>query len=684
LNGITDRIDALRQLNTHQKTAAQHVGSPLLVIAGAGSGKTTVIIHKIAWLIREHQISPHRIGAITCTDKAARQMKIHVADLLTGKNTRELGVSTFHTLGLDILHRHLEAAGYHPGFSIYDAGDSRELIGRLSRAEKGVTTELVGSIQHQISFWKSRLAGPDEISNVNSNDDSIEAIAARILPKYESRLQSHNALDLDDLILKPVVLLRDHPEILQYWRERIRYLLADDFQNATASQYALIKLLAGERREITIVGDDDQFIDVRGGAQPEQLKRLKEDYPELVIFRLEQNYRSAGRILKAANSLIAHNDHLFDKRLWCEAPYGASLRVIVGRSEEHEADRVVAELLNHKSKHESEFRDYAILHRQEYQARVFERVLRERRIPFFPTDSTSFFDKTEVRDIMAYFRLLCNPDDDNAFLRVVNTPRREIGLVTLEQLEKHAAEEGAGLLRTSLDPGIEGTVGPRQLTALRAFTQWLADTIDRAKKQDPIKLACDMLAELHYEEWLNDTCNDQKIAAQRMDNVLNLVAWLQRIVRQQGDQQLLPDIVASLSLVGLLDKDSNELNGDGVSLMTLHAAQGMEFPHVFLVGMDDESKSDRALRNPISLEEERRLAYVGMTRAKKSLTFSYSQRRRRGGEIVDCVPSRLFAELPQDDLVWSDHDDTQGADVMLRGGDAYLANLRSLWGDERH
>ena len=654
------------------------------MIAGAGSGKTTVIIHKIAWLIREHQVSPHHIGAVTFTDKAAREMKVRIADLLTGKNTRELCVSTFHSLGLSILQRHLEVAGYRPGFSIYDTEDSRGLIDKLLRGGNGVTKKLVASIQQQISHWKNQLTTPDEISDANRDDESIESIAGRIFSIYESRLRTYNALDFDDLIIKPISLLRDQPEILQHWRERIRYLLVDDFQDANTAQYALVKLLAGEQAALTIVGDDDQSICARHGAQPEQLKQLKDDYPELVVIRLEQNYRSAGRILKTANSLIAHNSHLFDKRLWCEAPHGESLRVIVGRSEEHEADRVVADLLSHKSKHGAEFRDYAILYRNDYQARVFERVLRERRIPFFPSDSTSFFDKTEVRDIMAYFRLLCNPDDDNAFLRVVNTPRREIGLAALTQLEKHAGEEGVGLLRASLNPGIEGTVGPRQLTALRVFTQWLADTIDRAKEQDPIKLACDMLAEVHYEDWLKETCNDQKIAAQRMDNVLKLVAWLQRIVRQQGEKQLLRDIVASLCLVGLLDKESNEFNGDCVSLMTLHAAKGTEFPHVFLVGMEDDLLPHHANSDPKSLEEERRLAYVGMTRAKMTLTFSYSQRRRRGGEIVDGVASRFFADLPHDDLAWIDRDDTQGSEVMLRGGDAYLANLRSLLGDERH
>lgn len=662
----------------------QYVRGPLLVLAGAGSGKTSVITQKIAWLIKERGVSAENIVAVTFSNKAAREMKIRVADLLIGKYARKLQISTFHALGLNILRRHLDAAGYRPGFSIYDNEDSQALIAKLLRADNPTTKNPCEPVQWQISSWKSALVLPDQAAAMEREAGSVADLAARVYGKYEQNLIAYNAMDFDDLILKPIGLLRSRAEILHECRERIHYLLVDEYQDTNTAQYQLIKLLVGDKALFTVVGDDDQSIYAWRGARSTNLRQLNEEFPALMVVKLEQNYRSTGRILKTANALIANNPHIFEKALWCDSGYGEPLRVIKARNEEHEAERVVGELLHHKFKHGTEFREFAILFRSNYQARVFERVLREQRIPYFLSGATSFFDKTEVKDIMAYLRLLCNPDDDNAFLRVVNTPRREIGPATLEQLAKFAAEGNLSLLRASLDPLVERTLAPRQIAALRAFTQWLSDTIERVETEDAVKLTCDMLADLHYEDWLKDTCNDQKIAARRMENVLELVAWLQRLARQHEDEKSLSDLVASLSLVGLLDRDSDENPGDYVSVMTLHAAKGLEFPHVFMVGMEEELLPHHANQEAAGLEEERRLAYVGITRAQKTVTFSYSERRRRGGEIVKCQPSRFLNELPQDDLLWVDRESVHDPEAMIRRGDVYLANLRSMLGDERH
>lgn len=661
----------------------QYVFGPVLVLAGAGSGKTSVITQKIAWLIKERGVPAENIVAVTFTNKAAREMKIRVSDLMTGKNTRKLQISTFHALGLNILRHHLDAAGYRPGFSIYDTEDSRALIAKLLRVDNPTAKNLCEPVQWQISRWKSALVLPDHAAAMEREAGSVADLGARIYQKYEQHLIAYNAMDFDDLILKPIGLLRKQAEILDEWRERIHYLLVDEYQDTNTAQYELVKLLVGDKARFTVVGDDDQSIYAWRGAQPTNLRQLKQEFPALMVIKLEQNYRSTGRILKTANALIANNPHIYEKALWCDSTYGEPLRVIKARSEEHEAERIVGELLHHKFKHGTEFRDYAILFRNNHQTRVFERVLREQRIPYFLSGATSFFDKTEVKDIMAYLRLLCNPDDDNAFLRVVNTPRREIGPATLEQLAKYATEMNLSLLRASLDPLVERTLAPRQIAALRAFAQWLADTIERAKTEDAVKLTCDILADLHYEDWLKDTCNDQKIAARRMENVLELVAWLQRLARQQRDEKSLSDLVASLCLVGLLEKDSDENPGDYVSVMTLHAAKGLEFPHVFMVGMEENLLPHHASQDATGLEEERRLAYVGITRARKTLTFSYSERRRRGGEIAQCQPSRFFAELPQDDLLWVDQETAHDPEAMIRRGEVYLANLRSMLGDER-
>jgi ATP-dependent DNA helicase Rep len=399
------------------------------------------------------------------------------------------------------------------------------------------------------------------------------------------------------------------------------------------------------------------------------------------VIKLEQNYRSSGRILKAANALIANNPHIFEKALWCERDFGEPVRVLKARGDEHEAERVVSELLHHKFKHNTDFRDYAILFRENHQSRVLERVLRERRIPYFLSGGSSFFDKTEIKDVMAYLRLLCNPGDDNAFLRVINTPRREIGAATLEQLSAHAGELGTSLLQASLDAGIERRLTARQVAILRVFTHWLTDMIGKAAEEEPAKLVCDILADLHYEEWLKDTCNDLKIAQRRMENVLELVAWIQRLARQDDEDKSLSGLVARLTLAGILDRGNEDNPGDLVALMTLHAVKGLEFPHVFIVGMEEGLLPHHQSQSDSGVEEERRLAYVGITRARQTLTFSFVERRKRGGEVIACEPSRFLKELPPDDLRWEEPDREPDPQAMLGRAEVYLSNLRNMLGN---
>ncbi len=664
------------ELNPHQKTAVHYINSSLLILAGAGSGKTSVITHKIAWLIREFGVEPHHITAVTFNNRAAREMKTRVADLLNSQNTKGVTIFTFHALGLNILQNSLREVGYSSSFSIYDAEDSQALVAKLLRADHpDAADNLAQEVQKQISYWKKTLVKPEQSSIGN---ESIQDIAISIYSKYEQRLLAYNAMDFDDLILKPVRLFQDFPNTLTNWRKRIHYLLVDDYQDANACQHELVKLLTGKRGVLTVAADDDQSICAAWGAQPENLKYLQQDFPDLKVVKLEQNYRSTGRILRAANALIANNSHVFEKALWGDRTYGDPVHVLKTRSEEHEAERVVSELVYHKFKHGTDFRDYAILFRNHSQVRLLERVLRERRIPYFLSGATSFFDKTEIKDIMAYLRLLCNPDDDNAFLRVINTPRREVSPETLEQLSRHASELGASLLRASLDTGLEHYLLAKQAAGLRVFTQWLANTVEQASKEDPIKVVCDMLADLHYEDWLKDTCNDQKIAEQKMKNILDLVAWLQRLAAQQDGEKTLSRLVASLSLIGLLEKNSEDNPGDYVSLMTLHSTKGQEFPHVFIIGMEEDLLPYQASLGEKGVEEERRLAYVGMTRARETLTFSLAERRKHGGEIVVCKPSRFLSELPQDDLEWIDQEGRDHLNDILGRGEAYLANLRAM------
>ncbi len=667
------------KLNPQQKAAAQYINGPLLVLAGAGSGKTSVITRKIAWLIRDYGIPPRNIVAVTFTNKAAREMKTRVADLMDGQHSKELQISTFHSFGLKILREHLEQIGYRPGFSLYDGEDSQALLSKLLRGQYSGKNNPAEAVRYQISMWKNNLVSPAE-APLAAGGESIQDVAARVYGEYERHLQAYNAMDLDDLILKPVRLFQNQPEILEEWRRRVRYLLVDEYQDTNLCQYELVKLLAGHRGMLTVVGDDDQSIYTWRGAHPENLKQLQQDFPQLKVVKLEQNYRSTGRILKAANALIANNPHIFEKSLWCDRDYGESLRVLRARGDEHEAERVVSELLYHKFKHNTDFRDYAILFRENNQSRVLERVLRERRIPYFLSGGTSFFDKTEIKDVMAYLRLMCNPGDDNAFLRVINTPRREIGPATLELLAAHAAEIGTSLLQASMDPGIDTKLTARQETTLRSFTHWLMEMITKSEDEEPAKLVCDMLADLHYEDWLKDTCNDHKIAQRRMENVLELVGWIQRLARQEEDMTL-SDLVARLTLSGILDKGDQENPGDLVSLMTVHAAKGLEFPHVFIVGMEEGLLPHHQSQSDAGVEEERRLAYVAMTRARQTLTFSFVDRRKRGGEVISCEPSRFLKEMPADDLKWEEPDREPDPQAMLGRADVYLANLRNMLGN---
>lgn len=668
----------MADLNPHQKAAVHYVNGPLLVLAGAGSGKTSVITRKIATLVREYGVPADSIVAVTFTNKAAREMKSRVTDLLAGNAIRQLTISTFHSFGLGILRKHLAQAGYRPGPSIYDSEDSRSLLVKLLRGADGDPRLLADPVQWQISRWKNDLVSPEDARP--EKDNQVQRIAALVYGEYERHMRAYNALDFDDLIVKPVQLLTTHRDVLDEYRTRIRYLMVDEYQDTNRCQYELARLLVGEKTPFTVVGDDDQSIYGWRGARPENLERLKQDFPSLRVIKLEQNYRSCGRILKAANAVIANNPHAFEKALWSQRDYGDPIRVLKGRNEEHEAERVVSELLYHKFKHNTDYRDYAILFRENMQARAFERVLRERRIPYYLSGGNSFFDKTEVKDIMAYLRLLSNPDDDGAFLRVVNTPRREIGAATLETLAKYAAEVGRSLLASSSDYALGSRLTSRQITNLHGFTQWASKMIDEAQATEPGALAVELVKTLRYDEWLRDTCNDTRMAERRMENVKELTDWITRLARQESGTTL-SDVVAKLVLSGMLDKNNDENGSDQVSLMTLHAAKGLEFPHVFMVGMEEGVLPHHQSVVSDNVEEERRLAYVGITRAERSLTFSLSGSRRRGGEVVDCVPSRFLQEIPTADLEWENAAQTGDPQAKAGRANTTLAELRALLGE---
>ena len=661
-------------LNKAQQAAVKHVSTPLLVLAGAGSGKTRVITEKIAYLVRELGFSPRHVAAVTFTNKAAREMKERVGRLLDANVARALRISTFHTLGLNILKREYRALGLRSGFSIYDGRDAQALLGELLKRE-AIDQDYVQRVQWRISAWKNDLRSPREV--MAEAREPLDVTAAAAYEAYEHQLRAYNAVDLDDMIGLPVRLFREQEAIRDYWRGRIRYLLVDEYQDTNGAQYELVRQIVGVRQAFTVVGDDDQSIYAWRGARPENLGRLQEDFSGLEVIKLEQNYRSTARILGAANRLIAHNPHVFEKRLWSDLGRGDAIRVVECAHEQAEAERVVTDIVHHTFRHRTRHGDYAILFRGNHQAKRFEKVLREQGMPYVLSGGQSFFDYTEVKDLMAYLRLVANPSDDAAFLRIANVPRREIGPGTLEKLSTYAAGREVSLLNAAFELGLEQILSVRPLQRLRDFARWISDLNERAERSDPLSVFKALIDESGYEGWLRDQF-DEPVAERRIGNIRDLMAWFEKLDDQAEGGADLSDLVAKITLLDMLDRADNEEAGERITLTTLHAAKGLEFPHVFLVGFEEGILPHNTSIDEDTVEEERRLAYVGITRARKTLTITHCKQRRRYGEWEGCEPSRFLAELPGEDLEFEGGGRPVAPEVRQERGRAHLANLKAL------
>ncbi|MCE8004892.1 DNA helicase Rep [Billgrantia ethanolica] len=677
----------LAKLNPRQQEAVRYIDGPCLVLAGAGSGKTSVITTKIAYLVQECGMSARRIAAVTFTNKAAREMKERVGQMLKGKEGHGLTVSTFHTLGLNIIRGELKALGYKPGFSLFDPEDAKALLRDLMNKDAQVDAEQINAVQHQISEWKNDLVLPGQALSHAVDEDA--QYAARVYEAYVRHLKAYNAVDFDDLILLPVVLLKDNPEVLARWRRKIHYMLVDEYQDTNVSQYLLVKLLMEERKTFTVVGDDDQSIYAWRGARPENLVTLGEDFPRLNVIKLEQNYRSTGTILRAANTLIANNPHVYEKTLWSEMGQGAPIRVVVNRHEEAEAERVASEILTRRIKERAEWRDFAVLYRGNFQARLLELKLQHYQIPYKLSGGTSFFSRNEIKDAMAYLRLLINPADDNAFLRIVNVPRREIGPGTLEKLANYATERGASLFDACHELGLEQQLPARAVERLGRFTHFIDGVRRRMDEGDALAAIRGMLHEMDYEAWLYQNASAPTIAEKRMANVWTLIDQLEKSMKRDPEEieaeesAEADDVEAAISrlvLRDILEQQAEEDDTDRVQLLTMHASKGLEFPHVYLMGLEEELLPHRNAIEAGTVEEERRLAYVGITRARQTLTLTLARQRKAFGEMMDCVPSRFLDELPADDLEWEGRPDREDPDKKQARGQDAIAGLRSLLG----
>jgi len=664
-------------LNPAQREATRYLDGPCLVIAGAGSGKTRVITHKIAHLIGAG-IQPKAIAAITFTNKAAREMAERLGRLVKLPEKERPLVSTFHALGVQMLRRDAKRLGLKASFSILDSDDALAI---LQQALATTERKLLRAAQSRISLWKNALVGPDEAAAQAADAD--EHRIARAYRDYAATLAAYQAVDFDDLIRLPLQLLRDDAEVAQAWRERLRYLLVDEYQDTNACQYELLKLLAGPRAAFTAVGDDDQSIYGWRGATLENLERLARDFPSLKVIKLEQNYRSSVTILQAANRLIANNPKLHDKRLWSELGVGDPIAVLACDGDEHEAESIVMRLQAHRFERRTKFSDYAILYRGNHQARVFEQALRKERIPYLLSGGQSFFERAEIRDLMAWLRLLANDDDDPAFIRAVTTPRRGVGTATLAALGEYAGMRHLSMFAALFEAGFETKVGARQLEPLREFGAFVNRVAWRAAKEPAAQVLDDLVSAIGYRAHLFDTLDDKQAAA-RWQNVTDFLDWLKKRAGDEGTT--LVQLAQSVAILSQLDRD--DAGADAVRLTTIHAAKGLEFPHVFVAGCEEgllphrgglaadeaadagDESADRAQHARI--EEERRLMYVAVTRAQRSLTLSWCKQRRQARQLLARQPSRFIAEMQLDALPSSTRS------VSPQAARAQLGRLREL------
>ena len=674
----------MKSLNPEQQAAVKQIDRPLLVLAGAGSGKTRVITEKIAYLVRQGLAARH-IAALTFTNKAAREMQSRVGKLLHGNQSHGLRVSTFHSLGLDILRKEYKVLGYKPAITLFDEYDKMTVIKSLLAQEVGTyDNKDVEKYAAKIGQWKNDLITPEQaISDASTN---YFAQIAKIYTNYTRSLFAYNAVDFDDLILIPVLLFQSNAEVLTKWQNRIRYLLVDEYQDTNLTQYQLVKLLVGSMGKFTVVGDDDQSIYAWRGAQPENLAQLQHDFPRLEVIKLEQNYRSTGRILKVANHLIANNPHTFEKRLWSKLEQGSPLRVLPYADEEIEASQIITEIIHHRLMNNCRYQDYAILYRGNHQSRGFEQALRERNLPYFISGGTSFFAYAEVKDVLSYLRLLSNHEDDAAFLRIINTPAREIGAVTLEKLGVYARERHISLFNACGEMGLDLRLNPSARLRLQNFHNWiLSQSAKVHQAENKIVVIKELLEQIGYHHYLREEGVTREAAERKAKNVEDLLTWLQRIIDKNtanGEEFFLTDLVAKIMLLDVLERQREDDVADQISLMTLHAAKGLEFPHVFLVGVEENILPHKnSLDAGGTIEEERRLTYVGITRAQRTCTLSYCTHRKLRGQKDECKPSRFLDELPDEDLQWRGRHEVS-EEVKNNNRNAFFSKAKEMLSDE--
>jgi DNA helicase-2/ATP-dependent DNA helicase PcrA len=677
----------LNRLNPQQSSAVTHLDGPLLLLAGAGSGKTRVITCRIVYLLEKCAVPARQILAVTFTNKAAREMRERVEEMVGKAACKGMVIATFHSLCVRILKTNIERLGYKKNFSIYAAADQQQLVKRLLKDEiADASAKDADQVLWQISDAKNRMIRPEQFTS--SSKDPVSCLTALVYPRYQKELKAYNAVDFDDLLMLTVRLLEEHPDLLDHYQQYFRYQMVDEYQDTNPVQYRLLKLLAGGHGNLCVVGDDDQSIYGFRGADVETILNFERDFPGTRVIKLEQNYRSSGNILAAANAVIKNNDKRKEKALWTADGPGRPIDYLLCMDDEDEACQVVERIYAEKSRQKLEFSDFAILYRTNTQSRAFEEQLRYENIPYVLIGGQQFFDRKEVKDVIAYLKVLLNPFDEVNLLRILNYPKRNIGATSADKMIRYSAETELPLWNVLQQPEQVAELPTRTLEAVAAFVE-LVEKYRRRFRQ-PLRLSetlRELLTELKLAEEIYRQENDAQKARRRIENQEEVVNAMAAYLERDAE----PSLAGFLDKVSLLDDESPRANDkekklaqNAVTLMSLHSSKGLEFPVVFLVGMEEGFlPHKKSIYETFDIDEERRLCYVGITRAQRQLVMLGAQQRRKYGQLEQREPSRFLTEIPEELLQRNAASGAGGssAEEQQQAASNFFSGISQLLGD---
>ncbi|MGM0369731.1 MAG: DNA helicase PcrA [Bacillota bacterium] len=657
-------MEILKELNPEQKKAVQHNQGPLLILAGAGSGKTRVLTHRIAYLIHNYGVNPANILAVTFTNKAANEMEERVNKLIN-KDGRAVWMSTFHSMCVRILRKESAKLDYDSNFVIFDTTDQKKLIKNVLRDLDIDVKKYAKKCLYRIGDAKNELVGPEDFTAKNYKEEMVE----QVYPEYQKRLKENNAFDFGDLIMQTVKLFLDNPLVLDYYQEKFKYIMVDEYQDVNHAQYELVNLLSQKYNNICVVGDDDQGIYGFRGADISNILNFEEDYPNTEVIKLEQNYRSTKNILDAAYNVVANNLGRKEKKLWTDNPEGAGISLYQAKSGQDEAEYIVDNIKRLKEEDKS-LDDFAILYRTNAQSRSLEDKLRKANLPYRIIGGFKFYERKEIQDVLSYLRVLYNPVDDVSLERIINQPSRGIGPATLERLKSYANLHNLNLLEVVNQVDQIETITTRFSNKVNKFGEMISYLISRKDELSIVELTKELLEESNYIDSLREKNTEE--AKNRIDNIKELLSDMEEFV-EENDPAELGDYLENVALIAGIDNlDESQ---EAVVLMTLHSAKGLEFPVVFLAGMEEEYlPHGRSMGDEEEIAEERRLCYVGITRAEEKLFLTNANSRQIYGRFQSRLPSRFLRDIP-DELFASEEDEAvveQMQEVNYKAGDKVI------------